>query len=169
MRAILTAACFLAVSTGLAAQNKKFQSRAGKYAVAFPAEPKVESKKAGELTLTTAAVEATGLAYMVIYSDLPAATVQAAKPEDILESGELGLVNNFKAKVTKSQNTAFGKEKYPARQVTAEVKVDASTLEMRLNLVLVENRLYQILVIGSKDAVGKPATDKFFDSFEITK
>jgi len=53
--------------------------------------------------------------------------------------------------------------------VTAEVKVDATTLKLRLLIVLANNRVYQVLAVGSEDAVGGPMTDKFFESFEIRK
>ncbi len=137
--------------------------------MSFPGTPATESKKAGELTLNTAAVEAKGVAFMVIYTDLPAESVKASKSEEILDNGVKGLVDSFKAKVTKAQPTTFGKEKFPSRNVTAEVKVDATALQLRLSLVLVNNRVYQVLAVGSPDAVGGAATEKFFDSFEIRK
>ncbi|WP_439622198.1 hypothetical protein [Gemmata sp.] len=170
MRTLLSTVFVLGAACGLAAQDaKKYESKDGRYAVAFPAAPTVDSKKSGELTISTAAVEAKDVAYMVIHSDLPAETVKASKAEDILESGEKGLVDNFKAKVTKSQPTTFGADKYPGRNVTAEVKVDATTLQLRLRIVLANNRVYQVLAVGSPDAVGGAAADKFFESFEIRK
>lgn len=170
MRTLLSSVAVLVAACGLAAQDdKKYESRDGKYAVAFPGAPATDTKKAGELTLSTAAVEAKGVSYLVIYSDLPAESVKASKAEDILENGEKGLVDNFKAKVTKSQSTTFGKDKYPARNVTAEVKVDATTLQLRLRIVLVNNRVYQVLAVGSPEAVSGAAADKFFESFEVRK
>lgn len=169
MRSLVAAAALLAVAGGLAAQDKKYEARAGRYAVLFPGEPKVESKKVGDVTMSTAAADARGVGYMVIYADLPADAVKNAKPDDVLENGQKGLVDSFKAKVTKSQATTFGKEKYPARTVSAEVVVEATTLQVRLTLVLADGRLYQVLAIGPKDAVSGAAADKFFDSFEITK
>lgn len=169
MRALVAAAAVLVISGGLSAQDKKFESRAGKYAVAFPGEPKVESKKAGEVTMNTAAIDAKGVAYMVIYSDLPADAIKTTKADEILESGEKGLVASFKARGVKSQATTFGKDKHPARTVTAEVLVDTTTLQLRVTLVLVEGRLYQVVAIGPKDGVTGQPGDKFFDSFEIKK
>ncbi|MCE9568248.1 MAG: hypothetical protein K8U57_40125 [Planctomycetes bacterium] len=170
MRGFIAAGLLLVAAAGLSAQGeKKFESKEGRYSAAFPGTPTTDSKKAGELTINTAAVDAKGVAYMVIYSDLPAETVKTSKSEDILDSGEKGLVTNFKAKVTKSQPTTFGKEKYPARNVTAEVKVDATTLRLRITIVLAGNRVYQVLAVGNPDVVGNAMTDKFFDSFEIRK
>ncbi len=170
MRGFIAGFVVLAVASGLTAQaEKKYESKEGKYAIAFPGTPTTESKKAGELTLNTAAVEVKGVAYIVIHSDLPDETVKASKAEEILANGEKGLVDSFKAKVTKAQPTTFGKEKYPARNVTAEIKVDATTLQLRLMLILANNRVYQVLAVGSADAVAGAATDKFFDSLELRK
>jgi len=170
MRGFIAGIILLIAAGGLTAQDeKKYESKDGKYAIAFPGAPKTEAKKAGELTLNTAAVESKGVAYLVIYSDLPAETVKASKAEDILDNGVKGLVDNFKAKVTKTTPTTFGKEKYPARNVTAELKVDATVLRLRVQIVLVNNRVYQVLAVGGADGVAGAATEKFFDSLEIRK
>ena len=170
MRGFIAAGIVLVATVGMAAQGeKKFESKDGKYSISFPGTPTIDSKKSGDLTINTAGIEAKGIAYMVIYSDLPAETVKSTKAEEIIDGGEKGLVTNFKAKVTKSQPTTFGKEKYVARNVTAEVKVDATTLQLRLIIILAGNRVYQVIAIGNPDALGGPATDKFFDSLELRK
>jgi hypothetical protein len=101
----------------------------------------------------------------VIYSDLAAESVKVTKPADLLDGGEKGLIDSLKAKVTSSKNVEFGKQKYPGRQIAAET--DATHL--RLTLILVENRLYQILVFGPKELVAGKDADKFFESFEIAR
>lgn len=169
MRAFIAATVLLTASAAIAAQDKKFESKEGKYSIGFPGTPTTDSKKVGDLTIYTTALDAKGVAYMVIYSDLPAEGVKVSKPEEILDNGEKGLVNSFKAKVTKSQATTFGTAKYPARHVVAEIKVDATTLHMRLLIVLVNNRVYQVLALGSADAVTGKVSDKFFESLEIRK
>jgi len=169
MRTLVAAVVLVASAGGLAAQEKKYESKAGKYAVLFPGEPTTESTKAGELTLNSAKAEAKGVVYIVIYTDPPAEALKKTKPEEFLETNEKSLLGSFKAKGAKSQATALGKEKYPARTAAAEVLVDTTTLHLRTELVLVENRLYQVLAIGPKDAVTGAAADKFFESFEVKK
>jgi hypothetical protein len=169
MRGLVAAAVLLAATGTLAAQDKRYESKEGKFSISFPGTPKTESKKVGDVTINTTALDAKGLAYMVIYSDLPAEAVKASKPEEILDNGEKGLVTSFKAKVTKSQPTTFGGAKYPARLVTADIKVDATTLKLRLLIVLANNRVYQVLVLGNADGVGGRAADQFLESLEIGK
>lgn len=169
MRTLLAASALLVLAGAVAAQDKKFESREGKYAVLFPGTPTTESKSVGDLTLNTTSSDAKGVGYMVIHADLPADTVKASKPGDILKTNEAGLVKSFKANVSKSEAGTFGKEKYPSRTVTGELKVDATTLHVRITLVLVEGRLYEVLAIGGKDGVFGKDADRFFESFEIKK
>jgi hypothetical protein len=170
MRAITAASLALLFLSGAPADDKKkFESKEGRYAVAFPGEPKLESKTAGDLATQTAVVEAKGLAFWVISTALPADTVKTLKPEEILESSEKGLVKKFKGKLTESKATTLGKDKYPAREAKAEVSVDGTPLRLRILLVAANGRMYQVLAIGNKDAVGGNATDAFFESFEVKK
>ena len=165
MRALIAAVMFLGLAGVVSAQDGKFKSKEGKFSATFPGEPKNITQKAGDIDLNITIAEKGGGGMAVIYSDLPAAAVKDAKPKDILDKGEKGLVDNFKAKVTKSKDIEFGKQKFPAREITAE----KDPIQLKITIILVENRLYQVFVVGPKDLVeGKDAED-FFKSFEITK
>jgi len=167
----LIVACVLftfAASVDAQAQDKKFVSKDGKFEAKFPLEPMTESKKVGDSTMVSTAVETKGVGYMVIYADLPAGAAKA-KAEDILAGGEKGLVDDFKATVTKSTPTMFGKDKLPARDVTAEVVIEKMVLRLRLKLVVVNGRLYQVIAIGTKESIVSKDVDTFFESFEIVK
>jgi hypothetical protein len=61
--------------------------------------------------------------------------------------------------------TEFGPDKWPSR----EFVVDKGKQRTRMRVVLRENRLYQLAVIGSADFVGGNDAKRFFDSFELTK
>jgi hypothetical protein len=168
MRTVLAAAAFAALAAGVAAQDKgkaadKYESKEGKYAVAFPAKPTTTTSKVGETTMNVATVEKAGSGFVVIYSDLPAGATKLAKAKDILEGGEKGLVANLKAKVTSSKEKEFGKQKYPSREIVA----DAEMVTVRVTLVLAGDRLYQVFVHGPKEFASGKEADKFLESFEI--
>ncbi len=170
MRSLVAASVVLVLAAGGSADDgKKYQSKDGKYAVAFPGEPKTDAKVADGLTTRTAVVEGKGVAYWVISTELPETTLKTLKPEEILENGEAGLLKSFGAKASESKATTRGKDKHPARESAAEVKLDGSALRVRLVMVLADRRMYQVLAIGGKDAVSGTAADKFFESFEVTK
>lgn len=170
MRAV-SAVVLMVMAAGVTAQDtKKFESKDGKFAVVFPDKPTTKmSKTPGGVEMTVTALERGGTAYMVIFADLPADAVKKAKPNDLLDNGEKGLVNNFKGKVTKSQNVEFGKQKFPGREILADVTSDKKELQLRLTIVLVDSRLYQVLMLGPKATVLGKDGDAFIESFEISK
>lgn len=159
-------------SATLSAQDeKKYESKAGKYKVIFPGTPETTSKKVDDGELNSASVAKGGGGFLVIYTDLSSDKLKETKPKELLASGEKGLVDNFKAKITTSKDIEYGKQKFPARQIeaTAVIPDEAISINLRMTIILADNRLYQVFVFGPKDlAMGKEA-DKFFDSFEIVK
>jgi hypothetical protein len=151
-----------------AAQDKtpeKYESKEGKYSVQFPGKPAKSTNKAGGLELQIAMVQKGLGGFLVIHTDLPAETVKVAKPKDLLDGGQKGLADNFKAKVTSAKDFEFGKEKYPARELVAE----KDQLHLRFQIILADNRLYQVLVVGPKDLTAGKEADAFFKSFDIAK
>jgi hypothetical protein len=166
MRSTIAASVFVLFAAGVTAQDtKKYESKDGKYSVAFPGTPKDDTKKAGGIDLNIAMVQKGLGGFAVIYSDLPAEAVKAAKAKDLLDGGQKGLVDNFKAKVTSSKDVEFGKQKYPAREIVGE----KDAINLRITIILAENRLYQVFVVGPKDLTTGKEADEFFKSFEIKK
>ena len=158
----------LFASTLAAGQDKppeKYESREGKYSVQFPGKPNKTTNKAGGIDLHIAIVEMGMGGFAVIHSDLPPEATKVAKPKALLDGGQKGLIENFKAKVTSSRDFEFGKEKYPARELVGE----KDKLNLRIQIILAGNRLYQVFVVGSKEQIMNKEADAFFSSFEIAK
>lgn len=165
MRAILAAVVFVGFAIGVAAQDvKRFESKEGKYSVGFPGTPKMTSTKTGDFELNIAMVEKGTGGFAVMYSDLPG-DAGKLKPKELLDGGQKGLVDNFKAKVTKSTDVAFGKQKFPAREILAE----KDAIRLRITLILAEKRLYQVFIVGQQELVEGKDADDFVKSFEIVK
>jgi hypothetical protein len=166
MRPLIAAAIVLVGTLPTFAEDTKpYKSKDGKFSAKFPGEPKVISQKAGDIPMVITIFEKDNGGYAVIYSDMPAEVVKAAPAAKLLEGGEMGLVNNFKAKVTKSGESKFksGDKTYPARDIIAT----KDTLHMRVKIIIAGNRLYQVFVVGSKDMTTGKTADEFFKSFEI--
>ena len=154
------------LAAGVGAQDdKKYESKEGRFRVAFPGTPKTVTRKTNDIDVNIVIVGRGKGGLAVIYSDLPPEKVKTAKPKDLLDGGEKGLINNFKAKVTSSKDVEFGKEKYPARELVGE----KDAVHLRITLVLAGNRLYQVFVAGPKELVNGKEADDFIKSFEITK
>lgn len=169
-----TAFAFVALlaATGLTAaqEGKPFESKEGRFAVRFPGDTRAEVKtvvqKAGGLELTLSVVEKGGAGHVVAFADVgPEAT--KLPPAQVLERAEQGLVSIFKAKVTKAGASTFkasGKD-HAARDVIAEK--DAATIRMKL--ILIDGRLYELFVVGPKEATTGKDADEFLNSFTVTK
>ncbi|AWM41311.1 hypothetical protein GobsT_00640 [Gemmata obscuriglobus] len=171
LKTVLAVTVLVLGAGALTGQDKKFDSKDGKFSAKFPLEPKVVPQKAGGLDLYITIAEKDKdkdkVGFAVIYTDLPADVVKSSPGKKLLEGGAKGLEDNFKAKIVSSSETVFkanGKD-YPARDLVAEKE----SLTLRVRIIMVDARLYQVFVIGSKEqATGKEA-DEFLKSFELAK
>jgi hypothetical protein len=163
------AAVLVAVATaGTAQEFKPHASAAGRYKVLFPGEVKTDTTdiQAGKdtLKLTLDTVELKGdTVFMVSYVD--ASDEVAKKPTgprlDKVRDGNKGEGG----KVHEDKEIAVGAEKYPGRDLLIETPAGF----IRNRVVIAGNRLYQVMVQGTKEVVTSPSADKFVASFEITK
>jgi len=159
----LVAIAVLVGCAGLSAAQEKYESKEGRYSVKFPDKPSTVTKKANDADVVTALTKKGDAAYLVTYSDLPAATVKNAKAKDLLVKGETALVARQKAKLLDSKDVEVGK--HPGRLVLAEQENG----HLRVLIVLAGNRVYQVVATGPKGVVSGPEGDAFFESFTVAK
>ncbi len=164
MRLLIAVAGLCVLAAGAAAQDAKYESKAGRYLVAFPGKPTVKSQKAGDIELNIASVEKGAGGFLVMYSDQPEAAAKQT-PKEVLDASEQGLLDSFKTKAITSKEVTFGKGSLSGREVIAR---QAETY-LRVRLVLVERRLYQVFVVGPKELTESKEADAYFASFEVTK
>jgi hypothetical protein len=159
----------LFLSFALAAEQdtplEKFESKEGRYSVLFPGKPARTTNKAGGIDLHVAVVKVVMGSFAVTHSVLPPEVIQVAKPKDLLDGGQKGFIDHFKAKVTSSRDFEFGTEKYPARELVGE----KDKLNLRIQIILAGNRQYQVFVVGTKEQIASKEANAFFESFEIEK
>lgn len=162
-------AAFTTTATGQ--EFKQYASGAGKYKAQFPGEVRTETTdiKAGKdgkdrLRLTMDMVELKGdTVFMVSFIDATdeIAKTPAATRLDKVRDGNKG----DSGKVLAEANIQLGAEKHPGRDIILETPNGY----IRNRAVIVGNRLYQVMVQGSKDVVTSASADKFIGSFEVTK
>lgn len=168
-RMFLTAGLLALLAGSASSQDfKQFASGAGRYKVLFPGDVKTETTdiQAGKdtLKLTLDSVELKGdTVFLVSYVD--ASDEVAKKPAgprlDKVRDGNKGP----NGKVIEDKELEFGPEKYPGRDLLLETPSGY----IRNRVVIAGNRLYQVMIQGSKEVVTSPSADKFIASFEITK
>jgi hypothetical protein len=168
MRAFIVGLAFLAFAGVIIAQpNGAYSSTEGKFNVRFPGTPKVTTKTTdtglGELSVSIATfANADGNLYMVSYTDLPTAP-EPQHHAKLFTGVRDGIKGN--GKQVEDKEMAFGPNKLPGR----EFVVDKGKQQIKLRVILHENRLYQIAVIGTANFIGGKDAHQFLESFELTK
>jgi hypothetical protein len=147
---------------------KPFASSAGRYKTIFPGPVKSEitDVKAGAATLklTLDSVEvADGVLFLVSHIDAPddVAKLPHTTRLDKVRDGNKGE----DGKVLLDKPIEVGLEKLPGR----DLLIDKSSFHLRNRAVIAGNRVYQVMVQGSKEFVMSKDVERFFDSFEVTK
>jgi hypothetical protein len=159
----------LALTAPAPAQDfKQHTSATGRYKVLFPGEVKTDSTdiQAGKdtLKLYLDIVELKGdTSFLVSFVDTTDAVAKTpAGPRlDKVRDGNKGPTG----KVHYDKDIAFGPEKYPGR----DLLIETPNGYVRNRVVIAGNRLYQVMVQGTKEVVTSASADKFIASFEITK
>lgn len=147
---------------------KPYASAEGRYKTIFPGAVRSETSdvKAGDKTLklTLDSVEpADGIHFIVSHIDAPddVAKLPAAMRLDKLRDGNKGP----DGKLLLDKPVEVGAEKLPGRDLLIEKK----DFHLRNRAVIAGNRVYQVMVQGSKEFVMSKEVDRFFDAFEVTK
>ena len=147
---------------------KVYASAAGRYKGLFPGAVKTETTdvKAGDKTLklTLDSVEiGDGDLFLVSYIDAPddVAKTPAGPRLDKVRDGNKGE----DGKIITDKEISVGVEKHPGR----DLLIEKPNLFLRNRAVIAGNRLYQVMVQGSKEFVTSKEVDRFFESFEVTK
>ncbi len=108
-----------------------------------------------------------GPAFTVTYVDYPAHIVQERKPAELVtivrQSTVSGLSGTVTAIASLKKHGGFG------QQISFHGRTRETKTVGRLQVFLVENRLYQLLVWGPRDSFDKRAAQKFFKSFSLLR
>lgn len=147
---------------------KPFASSDGRYKCLFPGPVKTEAEevKAGSATLKlmldTVDVSE-GVHFMVTYIDVPDAVAKMPHGPrlDKVRDGNKGA----DGKVQLDKEIEVGPDKHPGR----DLLIEKPNFFLRNRAVIAGNRLYQVMVQGSKEFVTSKDVDRFFESFEVTK
>jgi hypothetical protein len=166
MRATLGLIALAFVCTAAAAADK-YESKEGKFKVAFPKGAKVSTKqqdggKGTKMNLVLA--EQGDRAFVVMYMTLPDAVVNELSPKTLLDGG----VKDWPKKGEKLgtvKELAFGPDRLPGRDFVVEKPGG----KLRAWMVLAGPTLYVVAAGGKGEfATGQDAA-AFLESFEITK
>lgn len=170
MRALLAGFVFLASSGLTAAQPGAHSDADGKYRVKFPGAPRLSTKDAntavGDLQVAVAVyANSDGGVLMVSYTDFPESATKPANHGTLFDGIRDGVKGGGKL-VSDEKNLTYGPDKLPFREFVVEKD---RKQRIRCRVILRDNRVYQLAVIGTAEFVGGKEATAFLESFELTK
>jgi hypothetical protein len=145
---------------------KEFVSKEGNFKILMPGTPKQEKIETesdfGKGVLYMNSLAAAGTMYAANYCDFPA-DVKKVPLKQVLDSSRDGAIANMEGKLAKEKDIKLGD--HPGREVL--IDVSGSKRLFRARVYLVDQRLYQVVVFGTKEAAMSREADKYLDSFKL--
>lgn len=147
-----------------------FVSKADKFRVGFPSEPRVIDQPAGGIPLRLYTsrlytVDGPTGAFTVNVIDIPGSPdAIVAASDKLLDDARADLVRSVGGAQTEGSAVSLA-GKYPGRTVTATVPGRAGVLRARVYLA--GTRLYKVSVFGKEEYANSDAATAFLESFMI--
>ena len=170
MRSFLVLISLAAGSTCLHADHqpkwKEFASKEGGFKVVMPGTPKQEEfdteSDFGKGVLHMNRAQADKTIYAANYCDFPT-EIKMAPIKKVYDSSRDGAVANLEGKLVSEKEIKLGK--HPGREI--QIEVAGGKQLFRARVFLVEQRLFQVVVMGTKKAATSRDADRFLDSFKL--
>ncbi len=152
-------------------QPTQLVSDAGRFSITAPTRLTEQTQdvslgSAGHVELHLFTGDRNGITYYTSYVDYPQSIMSQGVPENMLVGARDGIATNMGGTLTSDKAVTLGT--HPGRDFALEgVKDGNNTYTVQIRLYLVENRLYQNMVIlptGSTDSSAQP----FLDSFTLS-
>jgi hypothetical protein len=143
---------------------KEFRCAGGRFKVQMPGTPKEQQQEVSGITLKSYSVENWTGAYAVAYADIPHSFGElGGKMTAMLDGAENGMVKNVNAKLLRSSEVKLA-NKFVGREVKAELPNKGLVLA---RIFIINRRLYQVVVTGTREWVASADATKFLDSLVI--
>lgn len=101
-------------------------------------------------------------AYIISYTDLDPSKVNKANADKVLDNVRNGITQKNKL----LSETRVSVDGHPARDLKVQTK-DGYVMHDRV--IIANSRMYQVLVVTSKNEANAPDVKKFINSFHLTK
>ncbi len=165
LAALLLAGC----GGGGEAEWIEFKSEAGGFSIMAPGTPTEETQsqetELGNIDIHMFTYETTDVAYMVGYNLLPAALIELSASDAMLDGACDGQVSSTGGTEVSRKEIAL--DAYPGRELEIRVDDASGVKTLHTYIYLVEDKLYQILVVGGENQSRAEDTLKFLDSFKL--
>jgi len=147
---------------------KEFTSKEGGFKVVMLGRPKQQQfdteSDFGKGVLHMNRVQVGETIYGANYCDFPA-EIKKTPIKKVYDSSRDGAVANLEGKLVSEKEIKLGK--HSGREI--RIEVGGGKQLFRARVFLIEQRLYQIVVMGTKEAATSKEADKFLESFKLDK
>ncbi len=148
---------------------KQFNSVEGRFSVMFPGDPKTTTQTVptavGDITLTMYTASTSDGAYFVGYADYPADAVASSDPQNMLDGARDGALKNVNGTLISEEKITL--DGNPGRSL--QFKSSDGKNVAYGHIYLIDNRLYQILVVSAPGKLTQDQIDAFLNSFSLTQ
>jgi hypothetical protein len=147
---------------------KEFASKEGRFNVLMVGTPKQDKLDTesdfGKGVLNMNSIRVGGTMYAANYCDFPA-EIKEAGLKQVYDSSRDGAVANLQGKLASEKDVKLGE--HPGREI--QIDVQGGRQLFRVRVYLIDQRLYQVVVFGTKAAATSKDADKFLDSFKLAE
>jgi len=145
----------------------EYSSTEGQFSVLLPAAPTTDVKpvatQSGQVEMHFYSLTTGNTDYLISYADYPISLFQNTPIKSILDGARDGAVKNSQGRLITESDISL--DSYPGREINVESS-DSANL-MRAHLYVVNQRLYQVIVITPRASAGSADVTKFLDSFQL--
>ncbi|MFI5104477.1 MAG: hypothetical protein ACHP79_06105 [Terriglobales bacterium] len=140
---------------------KRYRYEADGFSTEFPAEPKSTPNDDKSGTRYFTSIENDNIAYFAEVAQLPADLDKT--PQAIFEDYAKGSAGATKSEIKSQKPISFH------GNTGSEFLLENDTMFLRFRLILVGKKLYQLLVVATKDLMPGAEADRFLDAFQLIK
>jgi hypothetical protein len=148
---------------------QEYRSLSGDFLVLFPENPEMETQKVNTLIGVIDAhmyqVTTEDMYYAVSYSDYPEDFINSSTSDEVLKGARDGALANTKGKLL--QELVITYEDYPGRDIKYEITSEDENVIVYQRIFLVNERLYQIIVVTEEKNMFSRKIFDFLESFKI--
>ena len=150
------------------AEWKEFHSSEGRFTVTMPGDPAEDSSRVttaiGPVDVHMFHHDEIFLSFLVGYSDLPDRPDMTYNTDKMFDGSRDEVVRKVSARVISEQPITV--DGNPGRLIILEKD---NNLNMKIKLVWLRPRLYQVVIAANDIRAGSADIDRFMDSFKITQ
>ncbi len=167
----LSAVIFQLSIASLFSKPELFSSDAGRFSIVTPTKfteqtQTTEVPNIGSIDIHTFSGQQGDIAYYVTYTDYPVEIVQKSDPNKMLEGSRDGASSSVNGVITADSSISI--DTYPGREFIVEATDESGkSYAIKSHVFLVDNRLYQIMVITPKGKPLSKGSDEFLLSFKL--